>query len=727
MEEISAFPELTAIGLKADLTLAAASDQQPLPRLELIANTGVPFRVASFADPVVVDLAGVTFASDRLPILQDHDTDKRVGHTSRAVVANGQIEASAIVSSRQQLANEIVADLANGFPFQASIGADVLKAERIPAGKTIQVNGRDLDGPLIVARQTRVGEISVTVFGADRQTATRLAASRKRKPKMSEATDTFNVWLEAMGLDRDMLSDTQHESLNEQFDELHAHRADSRRGSDRLEDLRHAEAGEEMRLDAIRAVFKKPEYDEVRQVTVGTKKLDLRSFKKLALTEINEDGQPAWSPDAVELRLMQAYRDRVPAFSVQSVDAEDINGQALSAALCREVAGIPDSTKVHAGLWYEKEVGLKTLFDERTLDASHSKEIRKYASLHALMDLTIQLAGNHYSGSRKSNDFIRTFQRSRHQLQAAGGFTTLEASNLLEDVANKSLLAAFEAQEVVWPLICGVESVADFKTHNRYRLIVGGGYARVGADGELKHGSLKDEKETIRAGTYGEIIALTREHMINDDLGAFMAIPQGLGRLANLRIEEEVFVAILGNAGTFWGSGNNNYIEGATTVIGIAGLTAAEKTFGNFVDTNGLPILVSADRILVGTGDFAVANQLFTSTELRGQTAGTEAAVDNPHAMKFRPIKSPYLNNTAIKRMETGAALSGQSDTHWWLFANPDRIASVVVAFLNGRRTPILEQEEASFEKLGMQWRSYHDWGVALGSEEGSVKSKGAV
>ena len=54
-----------------------------------------------------------------------------------------------------------------GFPWQASIGADILEAEFIPNGSQIQVNGRTFDGPLYVIRQSILKEISFVDTGAD--------------------------------------------------------------------------------------------------------------------------------------------------------------------------------------------------------------------------------------------------------------------------------------------------------------------------------------------------------------------------------------------------------------------------------------------------------------------------------------------------------------------------------------------------------------------------------
>ena len=47
------------------------------------------------------------------------------------------------------------------------------------------------------------------------------------------------------------------------------------------------------------------------------------------------------------------------------------------------------------------------------------------------------------------------------------------------------------------------------------------------------------------------------------------------------------------------------------------------------------------------------------------------------------------------------------------------------VAFLGGRATPVIERGEANFDQLGMSWRSYHDFDVAMRDHRAAVKMKG--
>lgn len=60
----------------------------------------------------------------------------------------------------------------------------------------------------------------------------------------------------------------------------------------------------------------------------------------------------------------------------------------------------------------------------------------------------------------------------------------------------------------------------------------------MGPDGELKHATLSEGSYTNRIDTYGRMLSLTRQMMINDDLGAFLQLPRIIGRMSALKREE---------------------------------------------------------------------------------------------------------------------------------------------------------------------------------------------
>ena len=63
-----------------------------------------------------------------IQVLRNHDGERIVGH-GVATVAAGKLSLEGVVSSSSADANEVVTLAANGFPWQASIGAEPIKVE----------------------------------------------------------------------------------------------------------------------------------------------------------------------------------------------------------------------------------------------------------------------------------------------------------------------------------------------------------------------------------------------------------------------------------------------------------------------------------------------------------------------------------------------------------------------------------------------------------------------
>jgi hypothetical protein len=150
-----------------------------LKKLGILAYTGGPMRLPGWGTPVALDLRGVTVRRQDIPILHSHDTDRIVGHTISVTVGKTGIMATGVVSGSGKDADAVVRSGSMGYPWQASVGATADKVEHKRAGEKVQVNGRELTGPLVVVRAATLAEISVTALGADSSTKVDITARRR--------------------------------------------------------------------------------------------------------------------------------------------------------------------------------------------------------------------------------------------------------------------------------------------------------------------------------------------------------------------------------------------------------------------------------------------------------------------------------------------------------------------------------------------------------------------
>jgi predicted phage tail protein len=407
-----------------------------------------------------------------------------------------------------------------------------------------------------------------------------------------------------------------------------------------------------------------------------------------------------WDATRTELEVLRASRPKAPTGpEIHTNGQAGITQKVLEAACI--LSGRLENPEQHC--------------NERDLEAAS----RAFGRTMGLQELLLHAAwANGYSG-RTFRDWHgvmdAAFGRPGADVQASIGNSTISIAGILSNVANKFLLEGFFSVERVWRNICAVRSVTDFKTVTSYRLTGNDGYEKVAPGGEIKHGTLGEETYSNKAETYALMLSIDRQDIINDDLGAITTVPRKLGSGSGKTINEVFWAAFMANSGFFM-VGNKNFISGADTALGIDGLTKAEVAFMDQVDSDGKPIGVLPSILLVPTALSAMGSQLFKSLELRDNTANARYPITNPHQGKFRVEVSRYLGNPKF---------TGNSTKAWYLLADANDLPVVEVAFLNGQEAPTIETAEQSFNRLGIQMRGYHDFGVALQDPRGGVKSKG--
>ena len=661
------------------VAMAAEGDEQAVPRFTMIAYTGEPMRIEGWRFPIVVDLEGLSIPSQRRPVRFGHSMYQGVGHTERIAVEAGRLIAEGIVSRDTTAAREVVASSKRGFPWQASIGAQVAQAEFVRNGKSITVNGKTFEGPMYVARRTVLGEISFVDLAADTNTAATIAAAEGHRPEavgLSEDTED-NVMVDDHENER-----TPENAANATDTEVRATGTDA--GASGLQPAVSS-------LDELRA-----------QALAETKRIN--AIQRICAGKFSEIEEKAiaegWTEEKTELEKLRASRPKAPA--IHAVE-NAMGGQVLEAA-CMLTA---------------KLATVEEQYDEKTLEAAS----KRFRGGIGLQELLLEAAwANGFSGRnfRDSRGVLRFAFLSACNAQAGGqnlqaAFSTIDIGGILSNVANKFLLEGFFSVERTWRNITAIRNVSDFKTVTSYRLIGKDQYEKVAPGGELKHGTLGEQSYTNKADTYGLLLSIDRREIINDDLGAITTVPRKLGRGSGLKIND-IFWSVFMNNAAFFTAGNNNYIEGVDTALGIDALSLAERTFMDQVDADGKPIGIMPQVLLVPTSLSAMGTMLFKSLEIRDTTASTKYPVANPHAGKFRVEVSRYLSN---------AQYTGFSDKAWYLLADPADLPVIEVAFLNGQESPTIETAEADFHVLGIQMRGYHDFGVNLQEPRGGVKSKG--
>jgi hypothetical protein len=296
--------------------------------------------------------------------------------------------------------------------------------------------------------------------------------------------------------------------------------------------------------------------------------------------------------------------------------------------------------------------------------------------------------------------------------------STASLPNVLADVASKEALVQYNAAPSAWRSVCRVVPVRDFKTHHMVRLLLAGGFEQVAPGGELKHASATDQDFTVKADTYGKMFGLDRQAIINDDAGVFMDISRIIGRKGAQYVNKNFATTLLTNAGNFFHASNGNLLTGAGTALSVNSLIAALANMRNRKDSDGENLDIAGTVLLVPPSLEATALQVLNSQEVMRYVSST---VDNA------PTANPVRNSLtlAVEPRLENSLYTGHSSTAWYVFSNPAD-GAVAMAFLNGQQNPTVEQQEASFNTLGIAFRGFIDVGCSLADPAAALKMAGA-
>ena len=664
--------------LDIDIQAAASSKSQYEGRkFKINAYNGGDMMLSVFYDPAVIDLDGLTSAAT-IPLLLNHDAgiESVMGSADKIDIKSSGVKVAGKIIAKSNKAQLMVDTADAGLKLQASVGVSIIRREYVEAGESVKVNGKNFNGPLVVVREGNLREVSLVVLGADNNTSALVAEDKIRsnimlKPKK----DTEKIVVES--------ADEQDANL-----EASANKDEAKGTKEPVVD--------KMAATDIQAAA--PVATETKPVSPILEAAAKDAETVAAAMEIFGDKHPEimakalrenWNEDKMNLEVLRAERPQVPNAIVRG--GSKLNDNIIEAAAFMSTGGYGVTDKQ-----------LVSDYGEETIEAA---EKFRGIGIRDMIRLCARAEGIElpvFSGT--GTEFIRA------------AFSTLSLPGILANVANKSLLQGYNYTEDVWRQVCKIASVKDFKQHTRYRMTSDMLFKKVGADGELKHGELDEQTFTNQADTYGRMFSLTRQMIINDDLSAFTAIPFDIGLGAGEAVALAVWTLLLSNPSSFFHANNSNYLAGSTTALGVDSLKSAEQLFLDQTKPNGRPLGISPRYLLVPTALAGTAKELYVSRELRNTTASTKWPTANIYSGKYDPIVSAYLANSGI---------TGYSALAWYLFADPNILAALEVAFLNGVDRPTVEKADADFNTLGIQFRGYLDFGVKEQDPRAAVKMKG--
>jgi len=255
--------------------------------------------------------------------------------------------------------------------------------------------------------------------------------------------------------------------------------------------------------------------------------------------------------------------------------------------------------------------------------------------------------------------------------------TTADFPALLATAANKMLLAGYSPAQPTYRQIFRRRDFRNFRPHHHLRAGDFPSLLPLAEGGEIQVGTVSECQESVTLTTFARRVRVTRQMLVNDDLGAFTDFGAMIGRrIADF--ENAIAYAVLnaangdgptlvtGNAPVF-STGAARANKAATgSALDITSLAAGRAAVMRQRSLDGIPIAIGERmRLLVGP------NLEMPARQLTVPVAADQVSRENIYAGMIEPVVEPLI-----------------PANRWYLFAHQQASPVYVYGYLDGAEAP---------------------------------------
>jgi len=290
---------------------------------------------------------------------------------------------------------------------------------------------------------------------------------------------------------------------------------------------------------------------------------------------------------------------------------------------------------------------------------------------------------------------------------SAPGYGSDHLPYILENVAEKAVMAGYEAAEETWQDWVKIGTLSDYREASRINLSLFNALDTMLEFQPFTSGKFKDVKETIQAYLRGKRFSITLQAMVNDDTGMLTEVPMQFGEAANRTVGDAV--AALLTSGTtatmnedsvalFDASDHTNFVaSGSGAAPSTTTLNTAYGAMAVQTDPNSQPLGIRPRYIIHPAALRMTVQALLSSVEIRNTTGSTIYPTNNPvTSLNLVPIEEYRLD--------------GNNTSGWYLAAAR---RTIEVAFVGGQSTPTVDRVATS-DVPGISWDISLPFGAAV-------------
>jgi len=316
--------------------------------------------------------------------------------------------------------------------------------------------------------------------------------------------------------------------------------------------------------------------------------------------------------------------------------------------------------------------------------------------------------------STRGMDRLTLATRMLH-FRAGGMNTTSDFPSLFANVANKRLRSAYDENPGTYALWARrAPNAPDFKNITITALSAAPDLLRTNEHGEFKYGSMKDGAESYQVLTYGRIVSLSRQAIINDDLRAFDRLVSAFGFAARRLENRLVYAQLTANAAlsdgtTLFHADHGNLGTGAGSALQFTALSAGRTAMRLQKGLAGEELGIAPSYLIVPASLEQTAYQLTSSNYVPARQADVNEFRSGGRT-SLEPIVEPLLD--------------GNSTTAWYLAASNAQVDTVEYCYLDGAEGPVIETE-VGFESDGVSYKCREDFAAKAIEHRGLYKAAG--
>lgn len=293
--------------------------------------------------------------------------------------------------------------------------------------------------------------------------------------------------------------------------------------------------------------------------------------------------------------------------------------------------------------------------------------------------------------------------------------TTSDFANLLGNALGRRLRAAYEENQPSYRIWARrAPNAPNFKSIDVVQMSAMPDLLKVNEAGEFKYGTISDGKVSYSVITYGRILGVSRQTIVNDDLRALERLTTGFAGSAARLENRTVYGLLTANAampdGTPLFHADHGNLAGAGAAIAATTLGAGRGAMRVQKGLQKEELNLAPRFLIVPAAQEQLAYQ-YTSSQ-------------------FVPAKSSDVNEfraggrTALEPV-VEAVLDGASAASWYMAAGNEQVDTVEYSYLEGSEGVQLSNR-VGFTVDGVEFKASLDFGAAVIDHRGLYKNPGA-